>query len=641
MSCSRSLRSRPCSSIVRPLSLSSEVSFARHLSRIRLVRSLLGIVVAFSLVPQLAAQVVLEQRLEGSGTIQAVRPGVLRLRSESGESIELKYQGPEDKGVSLAGAQAIITFPATIVVRGSMPPDALEAGQTVAFQARLMRGGKLVETPTDIELLSQPDPPSITPSGDPAEDGSVTCRVVGEVLSARNGRIAVTVDRSPYSNRGRLAVPVEPATRVRFVGDRLDRATVGDQVTSVRYARFSTGDFVIEAIEVERRDGATLSAADELEAKFREFSDEPSAPRDVRSRNFLLHTDISDRQAQILLFKLESMIDLVSRYFGRPSPSPIECFVVRDMAQWPAGAIDPVGAAKIANGEGVTISQTLGRNTRSIVYSCDSHGVVQHEAMHAYCAQSFGSTGPTWYSEGVAEMGQYWKDGELAVSIDPVVADYLMRADPKKELLEIVAAGQVTGDSWQAYAWRWALCHLLANNPNYNGQFKALGIAMMSGQPESFESAYGTVAPQISFEYDQFVRHVANGYRADLCAWQWNRRFTPLRAGRKVQTEAIAQRGWQATGLQVEAGATYAVGAEGTWKVDGLTDGCSADGEADGRGRLVAVVMTDFQLSEEFELGAAATFVPPASGDLYVRCREDWTGLADNAGELKLTFSRE
>ena len=25
-----------------------------------------------------------------------------------------------------------------------------------------------------------------------------------------------------------------------------------------------------------------------------------------------------------------------------------------------------------------------------------------------------------------------------------------------REMLDIVAAGQITGDSWQAYAWRWA-----------------------------------------------------------------------------------------------------------------------------------------------------------------------------------------
>ena len=259
--------------------------------------------------------------------------------------------------------------------------------------------------------------------------------------------------------------------------------------------------------------------------------------------------------------------------------------------------------------------------------------------MHAFCAQTFGSTGPTWYSEGVAEMGQYWKEGELAVSIDPVVADYLARANPKKELLEIVAAGQVTGDSWQAYAWRWALCHLLANNPNYNGQFRNLGISMMSGQNDTFESAYGAVAPQISFEYAQFVQHVANGYRVDLCAWQWNARWTPLRGNRKTKADIKAAYGWQASGVEVEAGATYHVTCEGTWKVDGLTEGCTADGEQSGEGRLVGVVMTNFELSEPFELGADMSFQAPATGQLYLRCQDQWVALADNDGEIEVTLA--
>ena len=111
-------------------------------------------------------------------------------------------------------------------------------------------------------------------------------------------------------------------------------------------------------------------------------------------------------------------------------------------------------------------------------------------------------------------MGAYWKQGQLEVDIQPGVINYLTNAPPKK-MLDIVAAGQVTGDSWQAYAWRWALCHLLANNPNYSDRLKGLGVAMMSGRKASFEATYGDVAEHISFEYDQFVKNFGNGYRAE------------------------------------------------------------------------------------------------------------------------------
>lgn len=587
------------------------------------------------------AQVVLESREGSSGTVQSIRPGVLRLVDDQGQSLELKYQSPGERGVSLAGAEAIIDFPAKIIVRGRLPAEQLEAGQVIALDVKLLRGGRVLGEAQDLRFAATDEAASVEPVGEPDESGATLCRVVGSVISVRNNRLALQTVRSPLTSRDRLAIPITDDTQVSFELEDLERVQAGDRVVGVRFARFSTGDSVIESIEIERQAATASTLADDLETQFRDYSDEPSEPRDVRSQHFLLHTDISDRQAQILLFKLERMIDLVSRYFGRPASKMIECYVVSDLDQWPPGALEPQGAAKIAAMEGVTISQSLGRETRSIVYSCARHGVVQHEAMHAYCAQTFGSTGPTWYSEGVAEMGQYWKEGELAVNIDPVVADFLAKANPKKALLEIVEADQITGDSWQNYAWRWALCHLLANNPNYNQQFRGLGISMMSGQPDTFESAYGNVAPQISFEYDQFVKHVANGYRVDLCAWQWDKRSMPLRGSRKAKVDIRAAYGWQASGVEVEAGTTIRVQCDGTWKVDGLTQGCTADGEASGEGRLLGVVMTDFVLSEPFELGADMTFTAPASGILYLRCQDEWVALADNDGSIEVTMSLE
>ena len=62
----------------------------------------------------------------------------------------------------------------------------------------------------------------------------------------------------------------------------------------------------------------------------------------------------------------------------------------------------------------------------------------------------------------------------------------------------------------------------------------------MSEQPGvSFESVYGPVAREISFEYDLFVRQLDNGYRPDLCAWQWDRKFQFL------PTKAMSPSRWR------------------------------------------------------------------------------------------------
>src|SRR5262249_38670118 len=147
-----------------------------------------------------------------------------------------------------------------------------------------------------------------------------------------------------------------------------------------------------------------------------------------------------------------------------------------------------------------------------------------------------------------AEMGQYWVEGERAVNANPIVVKYIRESKPKS-LLEIVDPESVTGDSWENYAWRWALCHLLANNPNYSTRFHPLGMGFLTKQDVSFEKVYGDVAQEISFEYLFFLENMERGYRVDLCAWDWKRKFRPLTAPTPISVLIDAQRGWQGTGV--------------------------------------------------------------------------------------------
>jgi hypothetical protein len=130
---------------------------------------------------------------------------------------------------------------------------------------------------------------------------------------------------------------------------------------------------------------------------------------------------------------------------------------------------------------------------------------------------AFGSTGPTWLAEGLAELGNYWRENDGSVELPKPVVGYLQQAMPKRHLLEIATPGRAAAGSWQDYAWRWALCHLLANNPNYSDRFVPLAIGLMEARPDtSFELVYGPVARQLAFEYDQFLATLGNGARTEL-----------------------------------------------------------------------------------------------------------------------------
>lgn len=365
------------------------------------------------------------------------------------------------------------------------------------------------------------------------------------------------------------------------------------------------------------------------------------APRDYRSKNFLVHTDLPAEQARSLLARLENMLRLISRYWARPNTRVIECYVVDDLEHWPEGVISGEGLEAIRRGAGVTVSRVLSQGRRfqakAVVYAVAEGGAAQHEAVHAYCTHAFGRTGPVWYSEGMAEMGNYWQDDNSSVNCYPTVARYLRESEPKS-LREIVAAPALTGDSWQNYAWRWALCHLLANNPNYADRFRPLGLGLLTNKPVSFETMYGAMAREISFEYLFFLKHVDVGYRVDLCSWDWKTRY---RRPRGTTTATIEARGgWQPSSVLVKSGDQLSITASGTWQIAAESDLLTADGDASGSGQLVGIIFDndEYELGEEFEIGADSTLSVDADGQLLLRCRDEWSQLDDNSGKLTVKF---
>lgn len=364
--------------------------------------------------------------------------------------------------------------------------------------------------------------------------------------------------------------------------------------------------------------------------------------RRVASQNFRIVTDLTAEESAELLARLETMLVSVSSYWGRRLPKPIDMYVANDLGTWPISETSRMAASgidSIRTGGGLTITETVslaGRKveSRSVVYAVANRGTPQHEAVHAYCGLAFGATGPVWYAEGMAEVGNYWQTEDPAgAHARQEVIDYLRNSRPKS-LAEAVSTDQVTGDSWQNYAWRWALCHMLGFNPNYSKRFKPLGMALLAEQNVSFADVYGSQAQEIEFEYHLFVKNLEPGYRVDLCAWDWRKVPKPMRkSGATVSVEARA--GWQPQAILVKARDAFQVTADGDWKVDEDTT-CDLDGSTDGRGRLVATVFADGVLSEEIELGKDATFIVPADGQLVLRCRDNWGQLADNSGKAKV-----
>ncbi|HEV3003526.1 MAG TPA: hypothetical protein VGX78_03655, partial [Pirellulales bacterium] len=157
----------------------------------------------------------------------------------------------------------------------------------------------------------------------------------------------------------------------------------------------------------------------------------PAPPNvDYSSKHFLLHTDLPRDEALALIDRLEATLGVVSAYWDRPSRQVIECYVVHDLSQWPDTALPhPLARILIGGVGGGTVSKTEqnGKRTslKAAVYASSHPGIAEHEAVHAYCAQAFGTAGPDWYKEGMAELANYRRRGRQDVDCPQEVIDAL------------------------------------------------------------------------------------------------------------------------------------------------------------------------------------------------------------------------
>ena len=397
-----------------------------------------------------------------------------------------------------------------------------------------------------------------------------------------------------------------------------------------------------------------------------------------RSANFSLYTDLSTAEANALLERLESTLRTMSDYWKRPLRGTIQCYVVQHLDAWHDRELPhPMARIFIGRIGGAAIFRRVGAGAQDrnkiVVFASTRPGVAEHEVVHAYCGQTFGTTGPQWYREGMAQLMTCGEDGSHGMDFPSEILACLTSGQ-QQTLEKVMGSGQNVqrlcdsfdekaaehdglvglipdsqwndadvrslGDMKQTYAWSWLVCHLLEYNPNYRARFRALGQDYLANQEDTFGKRFDPMARQLAFEYQFTIAHMAQGYRVDLCAWDWDKRFRCLAGSRPVRARVAAARGYQASGLLVTAGQSYSYEAAGSWTADAQVGATTADGGAQGSGRLEAVVMRDFQLSEPIPLGQGGSFSAPCDGQLYLRCRDNWNQLGDNDGSIVVAFSR-
>jgi hypothetical protein len=385
-----------------------------------------------------------------------------------------------------------------------------------------------------------------------------------------------------------------------------------------------------------------------------------------------MHTDLSAPEAAGRLRQLETKLGQIARYWRKQLSGRVVFFVAAEPERWPAESLPHPQAHLLLHRVGGATVMVDGPGERvAHVYAVTAPGVAEHELVHAYCLLTFGHCGPDWYKEGMAELAYRTNPRDGAVRC-PREVIRLLSGERSAPVRKVVLAGEFTGpiahrfgelaagsqgtqdvSDWlpeddstirrarQSYVWSWSLCHFLSQSPNYRHRFRLLGNGYVRNAAVDFEQLFAPVRDQLAFEYGMFLRHLENGYRVDLCRWDWQEVFAHLAEDQVESMRVKAAGGFQPSGLLVSEGAAYDYAASGQWSLGEGRERTTADGDARGTGRLEgAILRDDYVLGAALDLGVEGSFVAPASGKLYLRCRDNWHQLEDNAGALQVRFRR-
>jgi hypothetical protein len=291
-----------------------------------------------------------------------------------------------------------------------------------------------------------------------------------------------------------------------------------------------------------------------------------------------------------------------------------------------------------------------------------------HEGTHGFMNTVLGSCGPPWYMEGIAELlaTHRWKDGRLELSTMPadrsevpmwgrikIIRDAYAerRAWRLKRVLQYAPDNQSETDP---YAWCWGLATLLDGHPAYRERFRRLReLVTVPDFTERFCELFAADWADLSDQWQVFVADLEYGYDVARNAID----FAPGRplTNETAKVTVAADRGWQNSGLRLEAGKTYRLTAAGRYQVAGVPQiwWCEPGGvsiryyRGQPLGLLLAAVRADegsadglTPLVRPVAVGLQADLTPQHTGTLYLRINDSAAELADNSGTVSVEISQ-
>lgn len=280
-----------------------------------------------------------------------------------------------------------------------------------------------------------------------------------------------------------------------------------------------------------------------------------------------------------------------------------------------------------------------------------------HELVHSFMFEIFGQLEPYWFSEGCAEYTALyrWNGKEMELGIlpsDPSETPGFerLRTIQKdvqkgaiKSLEEIFAFGPRDYVGTRGYAWSWAFVLFMSNHPSYKNEFRKMPYLMMFDHPnERFKALYKDRMNELRFDWNDFVRSFDYRYNFDQMVVD----HTPgtVLEGQK-DLDFSLDRGWQNSGIRMEAGKQYRIRAVGNYQIsDPRGDLPCTPGGITFRyyqgypiGQLLGILFTETTESDRiFPIGNGTRITPERSGTLYLRINDSGGKIGRNKGNFKV-----
>ena len=286
-----------------------------------------------------------------------------------------------------------------------------------------------------------------------------------------------------------------------------------------------------------------------------------------------------------------------------------------------------------------------------------------HEGTHGFVNTVLGARSlPPWYVEGLAELfGTHrWHEGKLTTGVMPrsreevpmwgrvrIIQDAV--ADRKaKQFRDVIDFDRRAHSSVDAYAWSWAAAILLERHPRYHYRFrKLIGYVSQLDFPDQFDRLFAPDWQTLCEEWQLMIVNMEYGYDVARNAIDF-RPGAPL-APIGVKVTVAADRGWQNSGVRLEAGKNYELIASGRYTLAQTPKPwwCEPNGvtiryhKGQPLGVLLAAVRPDdppqgasSALLRPWVIGLGASLEPPQTGTLYLKINDSPAELDDNTGQL-------